>query len=642
MFDIIRDRKKFLMGFLMILIIPSFVLFGVEGYSRFNEGGEVVATVDGKDIKRAEWDQAHRQEAQRLREMLPSIDPALLDSEAARYESLERLVRQRVLATAAGELGLYTSDQRLARELQQNQAIASLRKPDGSLDIEGYRQLLSRQGMTPEMFEASVRADLSQRQVVQGVQASGFAATAMARPMLNAFFEQREVRVKTFATADFAARVTPSDADIESFYNQNQALFQAPEQADIEYLVLDAAAIQQGITLSEADLRSYYDQNAAQLSGAEERRASHILIGVPAGATPEQKAEARKKAEGLLAQAKADPAKFAELAKANSQDELSAANGGDLDFFGRGAMVPPFERAVFAMNKGQISDLVESDFGFHIIRLTDIKAPPVKPFAEVRAQIETQLKQQQAQRLFAESADTFGNLVYEQADSLQPAAERLKLRVQTAKGVLRTPTPGQTGVLANPRLLEALFAPEAIASKRNTEAIEAGSNQLVAARIVEHRPAHTQALAEVREQVRQRLVAQRAAELAREEAEKQLAAWRGGADTSALGAAATVSREAAQNLDPRVLDAALAADPKALPAWVGVSLGNQGHVVVQVSKVLPRGEVPAQRLAQEAQQVNQWWSSAEGEAYYQTLKERFKARIAVPRPASSAVPVAQR
>jgi len=636
MFDSIRDRKKFFMGILLILIIPSFVLFGVEGYTRFNEGGEAVATVDGKDIKRTEWDLAHREEAQRLRQMLPSIDPAMLDSEQARYETLERLVRDRVLATAATSFHLQTSDQRLARELQQNQAIASLRKPDGKLDVEAYRQLLARQGMTPEMFEASVRADLSQRQVLQGVQGTGFATAAMARPTLNAFFERREVRVKTFAATEFAARVSPSDADIESYYNQNQAQFQAPEQADIEYLVLDQAALQQGITLSEADLRSYYDQNAAQLSGAEERRASHILLSVPQGATPEQKAEVRKKAEGLLAQVKADPSKFAELAKANSQDPGSAANGGDLDFFGRGAMVPPFEQAVFALQKGQISDIVESDFGLHIIRLTDIKAPAAKPFAELRAQIEAQLKQQQAQRQFAESADVFGNLVYEQADSLQPAAARLKLRVQTAKGVLRTPTPGQTGVLANPRLLETLFAPETIANKRNTEALDLGGSQLVSARVIEHRPAHTRPLAEVREQVRARLVAQRAAELAREEAEKQLAAWKGGADAAALGATLTVSRETAQSIDPRVLEAALAADPKALPAWVSVPLGEQGQAVVQVTKVLPRGEVPAQRLAQEVQQVGQGWSGTEAQAYYESLKERFKVRILVPKPAAAA------
>ena len=243
MFDSIRDHKKYLMGFLLILIIPSFVLFGVEGYTRFSEGGETVATVDGKSIKRNEWEQAHRQESQRLREMMPTIDPAMLDSDEARYGTLERMVRERVLAAAAQKLNLYTSDQRLARELQSNPTIAAMRRPDGSLDVEAYRQLLSRQGMTPEMFEASVRADLSQRQVLQSVQDSGFAGSAMARMSLDAFFQKRQVRVKTFAAKDFASRVAPSDADIEAFYNQNQALFQATEQADIEYLVLDAAAL---------------------------------------------------------------------------------------------------------------------------------------------------------------------------------------------------------------------------------------------------------------------------------------------------------------------------------------------------------------------------------------------------------------
>ncbi|MBX3609888.1 MAG: SurA N-terminal domain-containing protein [Hydrogenophaga sp.] len=635
MFESIRDRKKYLMGFLLILIIPSFVLFGIQGYTSFFGRGEAVATVDGKDILREEWDQAHRQEVQRLRDAMPGIDAAMLDSDAVRYESLQRLVRQRVLATAATQLNLYTSDARLARELQQNPSIAALRKSDGSLDVEGYRQLLARQGMSPEMFEASLRNDLSQRQVLQAVQGTGFASTAMARPVLDAFFQQRELRVKTFAAGDFASQVKPSDADIEAFYNDNKASFQAPEQSDVEYIVLDAAALAKGISFTDAELRSYYDQNAAQLSGAEERRASHILLTLAKDATPEQKAEVRKKAEALLAQVKADPSKFAELAKANSQDPGSAANGGDLDFFGRGAMVPAFEQAVFSMKKGDISDIVETDFGLHIIELTDIKAPPVKPFAELKPQIEAQLKQQQAQRQYAESADTFSNLVYEQADSLKPAADRLKLQIQTAKDVLRTPVPGQTGVLANPRLLEALFSADAIDNKRNTTAIETGSNQLVSARVVAHRPARTLTLDEVRDQVRAQLVAKRSAELARETAEKQLAAWKGGADAAAMGAAVTVSRESAQSLDPRVLEAALSADPNALPAWLGVSLGEQGHAVVEVTKVLPRAEAPEQRLSQEVQQVGQGWAAAEGEAYYEMLKERYKVRILVPKPANA-------
>lgn len=632
MFDSIRNHKKYLMGFLMILIIPAFVLFGVEGYSRFNEGGEAVATVDGKEITKLEWDRAHQNESQRLREAMPTLDSRLLDSEAARYATLERLVRQRVLATAAQKLNLYTSDRRLAQDLQADETIASLRRPDGTLDVEAYRVLLGRQGMTPEMYEARVRADLSQRQVAQAIQGTSFATKALANVSLNAFFERREVRVAQFLSQDFAARVTPTDAEIEAFYNSNAQLFQAPELVDVEYLVLDAAALEQSVVLAEADVRAYYEQNAASLSGSEERRASHILLTVPQGASDTDKATVRERAAALLEQVKGAPQTFADVAKAESQDPGSAPGGGDLDFFARGAMVKPFEDAVYALQKGEISDLVETEFGFHIIRLTDIKAPPLKSFDEMRPQIEKDLKRQQAQRLFAESAEAFSNLVYEQPDSLQPAVERFKLSLQEVKGLTRQPSP-EAGVLANPSLIEAIFSPESIERKRNTEAIETGSGQLTSARVVQHSPARTLPLAEVRESVKERLVAQRAAELAREEGEKKLAAWKAGGDTAGLNAAVTVSRDNPQGVLPQVLTAALSADPKGLPAWVGVSLGDQGHAVVRVDKVLPREPGDEQRLAQEVQQYTQWWSAAEGQAYYDMLRERFKVRILVPEPA---------
>lgn len=632
MFDSIRNHKKYLMGFLLILIIPGFVLFGVQGFTDFRNRSEAVATVDGEDITKADWDQAHQAESQRLREAMPTLDAKLLDSEEARYATLDRLLRERVLAVAAQKAHLYTSDQKLARSLQQNEVIATLRKPDGSLDVEAYRQLLGRQGLTPEMFEARMRADLTQRQVTQGITDSGLAPAALAQVSLNAFFERREVRVQTFAAKDFGARVTPTDAEIEAFYSSNPALFQAKEQADVEYVVLDAAALAQGLTLNEADVRAYYEQNAARLSGNEERRASHILLTVAAGAPAAEKDAVRQKAQQLLEQVRKDPGSFAAVAKAESQDPGSAAKGGDLDFFARGAMVKPFEDAVFALQKGAISDLVESEFGFHIIQLTDIRAPKTRPFEEMRPEIEADLKKQQAQKLFSESAEAFTNLVYEQSDSLQPAADRFKLKLQTVKGLTREPR-ADAGVLGNQRLLGAIFAPDSVEKKRNTEAIETGSGQLTAARVQAYTPARTQPLAEVREQVRQRLVDQRAAELAREAGQQQLAAWKGGADSAAMPATVVASRDQSQGgLPTAVLNAALSASAKALPAWTGVDLGAQGYAVIKVEKVLPREAVDAQRQAQEVAQYGQWWAAAEGQAYYEELKSRLKARILVPEP----------
>lgn len=631
MFDSIRNHKKYLMGFLMILIIPSFVLFGIQGFTDSSDRGATVASVNGEDISQQEWDQAHRVEAQRLRESMPSLDAKILDSDEARYATLERLVRDRVLALAAQKLNLYTSDQRLARDLQQNEAIAALRRPDGSLDSEAYRQLVGRQGMTPEMFEARVRSDISVRQVTQGVESSGFAPAALAKVSLDAFFEQREVRVARFSAADFTSRVSLSDADIGAFYSSNPALFQAPEQADVEYLVLDAAALQGRVTLNEAEVRSYYDQNVARLSGNEERRASHILLTVPAGASATDKAQVRERAEALLAEVRKAPDTFGAVAKVNSQDPGSAANGGDLEFFARGAMVKPFEDAAFAMQKGAISDVVESDFGFHIIQLTDIKAPKQRSFEEMRAEIEADLKQKQAQKLFTETAETFTNLVYEQSDTFAAAAERLKLQVQTAQGVTRQPKPG-AGAIGNERLLNALFGADSVQNKRNTEAVETTSGQLASARIVQYTPARTRPLEEVREQVRTLLVAERAAKLAQEEGVQKLEAWKSGATAAELPAAVVVSRDKAQGLNLKVLREALNADTRSLPTWKGVNLGSEGYAVVKIEKVMPREARPEESMKQEVQQYSQWWSSAESQAYYDTLKTRFKASILVPTP----------
>ena len=628
MFESIRQHKKYLMGFLMILIIPSFVLFGVEGYSNANEGGEAVATVNGKEIKAAEWDAAHQAQIERLRQAMPTIDIKLLDTPEARYAALEILVQQRVMAVAAQELRIFTSDQRLQRDLQSNEVIASLRLPDGKLDIEAYRTLLARQGMSPDMFENQVRQDLSVQQITQGVLTSGFTTPAAAATGLKAFFERRQVRVAPFTAAQFTAQAVPTDADLQGHYQNNAAAFQTLEQADVEYVVLDAQAMAKDVRLKEADVRAYFEQNTAQWAGAQERRASHILFSLDPKADSAAQAQVKKKAETVLAEARQQPERFAALAKQHSQDPGSAAEGGDLNFFGRNAMVKAFEDVAFSLNKGQISDLVKTDFGWHIIRLTDIKEPPKPSFEALRAQIEDDLKKQQAQRLFAEAAETFTNMVYEQADSLQPVAERFKISVQTQAGLTRR-VQADAGIWSNDRLLSAVFSPDSIAKKTNTEAVELGSGRMAAARIVRYAPAATQPFEQVKDAVRARWVAQRAVELAQAQGEQSLAAWKGGAAASGLGESRTISRVAALGLSPEAINAVMSASAQALPAWVGVKLPNQGYVVIQVEQVLP-----AEGLGQaQDQQYAQAWTAAESKAYVDSLKSRFKAQILAPAPA---------
>ena len=632
MFESIRKHSKIVMFLLFLLIIPSFVLVGID-HSYFSEKSPVVARVDGHDITQAEWDNAHRQEVDRIRAQSPTADGRLLDSPSARYATLERMVRDRVLQAAARDMHLITSDARLARELQGIPAIANLKRADGSLDGEAYRALVGSQGLTPEGFENNVRREISVNQVMGSVMASSVGSNAQSKLALDALYQRREIQVASFNTADFASKISPTDEDLQSYYQAHTSKFQRAEQASVEYVVLDLDAVRAGITLSEEDLRTYYKENLDRLAGREERRVSHILVNASKDAPASERDKAKARAEELLAQVRKSPGSFAEVAKKNSQDPGSSTAGGDLGYIARGAMVKPFEDAVFAMKAGDISDVVETDFGFHVIKLADIKRPPTPTFESLRASLETELKQQQAQRKFAEVAEAFANGVYEQSDSLQPVADKLKLKIQKADGVTRTPAPDAKGALANPRFIEALFQPDSIEHKRNTEAVEIAASTMAAGRIVEYTSAQTMPFDAVRAQVRQLFVNEKAAELARKEGESKLAAWKSApSSATTLSPAIIVSRDQPRNQSRQVLDAALHAPVDNLPSWSGVDLGAQGYAVIKVARVIPREPADAAATAQQHQQYMQAWASAEALAYYEVLKQRLKVQIKAPRP----------
>ena len=634
MFDFVRKHTKVMMFLMFLLIIPAFVLVGVDGFRRLGDGGDAVATVGSHNITQGEWDAAHKTEADRLRASSPNLDAKQLDTPESRFITLERLVRERVLAEAVKDAHLSTSDARLARELQQSPTIASLRRPDGSLDVERYRQLAASQGLTPEGFEASVRNQLSLRQVEAGLMSTAFSPATLADVALNAFYERREVQISRFSPSDYAGKITPTDAEVEAYYQANPILFQATESASIEYVVLDLETVKKSIVLNEQDLKSYYEQNVTRLSGKEERRASHVLINAPKDMPADNRKKARERAEALLAQVRKSPDSFADVAKKNSQDAGSAANGGDLDFFGRGAMVKPFEDAAFALKKGAISDVIESDFGFHIIKLTDVKEPKQRSFEELRPSIEADLRTQQAQRKFAETAEAFTNGVYEQSDTLGPVAERLKLEVKTVNDLQRTPAPGAKGVLGSPKFLAAVFSPDSIEKKRNTEAVEVATNQLAAARITQYSASRTRPLAEVKANVVARLVASRAAEMAKKEGTQKLTDWKTNAPNN-LPASLVITREGQQTVPSQMLDTVLQADTTNLPTWVGVDLGPQGYAVVRINKVMSRSPAAPTMAEQERKQYAQWVVGAENQAYYKMLSQRFKVQFKAPRPSKT-------
>ena len=641
MFDFVHRNAKIMQFVLFLLIVPSFAFVGIDGYNRMLNSSEDVAKVDGRGIKQTELDVAYKNELERIRAANPSVDIKLLDTPDAKYATLERLVREQVIGAAARAAHFETSDQRLANELQSDPTIASLRQPDGKIDKERYKLLVGSQGLTPEMFETRVRSQISSRQVFKGIQGSGFTTNAVGDVALNAFLQKREVQVVAFEAASFASKVTLTDADLETYYKANQALFQSPEQANIEYVVLDIETIKKSITVSDEELKSYYEQNQARLATQEERRASHILITSPKSAPAADREKAKAKAQALLDAVNKAPATFAEVAKGNSQDPGSAVKGGDLDFFARGAMVKPFEDAAYALKKGDISTLVESDFGFHIIQLTDIKSAKQRSFEETKPELVEDVKKQQAQKKFAELAETFTNAVYEQSDSLKPIADKLKLEVKTAANVTRSAAAGATGVLANPKFLNAIFSTDAIEKKRNTEAFEVASKQLVSGRISQYTAARTLPLAEVKDRVREKLVVVRSFELAKKEGMEKLAAWKAAPATAVMPAAVEIARNQPQNLPAQIVEAALKAETTKLPDFVGVEVPGRAYYVAKINKVLPPVATDDATAKQGRVQVSQAWVAAEDQAYYNLLKQRFKTDIKLAKPAVKANPLSQ-
>ena len=626
MFDFVRNHNRILQFILLVLIVPAFVLTGVyQGYHAFMDSSTDVARIDGQRITEAELENAHREQVDRLRRQMPGIDAKLFDSPEMRAQSLELLVRDKVVRTAAAKANVITTDARLQRIFATDPQLAFLRNADNSLN----ESVLVSQGMSAATFERRLRDDLTAGQYLQGISATAVASKQVVARAMDAYLQQREVQVRQLRTAAFLAKVNPTPAELEAFYKDpsNSGAFQAPESADVEYVVLDLESLKKQVTVTEEDARKLYTAEVAKrFSTPEERRASHILIKAEKDASSAERAKAKAKAQGLLAEAKKSPAAFAELARKNSDDPGSAERGGDLDFFGRGSMVKPFEDVAFGLKPGETSDVVETDFGYHIIHLVAVRGGEKKSFESVRGEIDTELKAQAAQKRYAEASVEFTNLVYEQPDSLKPAADKFKLEVQTARGITRKAAAGATGPLANAKLLEALFAADALRNKRNTEAVEVGPSQLAAARVREYSPARRLPMAEVAQELRTRVAQQQAKALARKEGEAALEQARKTPAADLADKTIVVSRVSNQDLPQPVLDAVLKARPNQLPRIESIDLGEQGVAIIKVVKVLGRDEKAGDE-ASLAGRYAQSWGEAETQAYTRSLRTRLNVQV---------------
>jgi len=620
-FDFVRNNKRLMQGLLALIILP-FAFFGIDSYQRLFGGGGDIATVDGSSIAANEFNHALERQKDQLRSVLGrNADASLLDSPQMRNELLEQLISQRLLLAYGAKNNLVVNDELLRETIA---AVPAFQEA-GKFSLDQYRALLRGQNMTEAMFEQGLRRDLVLQQIAAGIADSGFVSKTAARQALTLLSEQREVAEVVFGPGAYAASVKVTPETVQRYYQENPKQFEIPEQVRVEYVVLspDAIAAQEPVSLEDA--RKWYQEHLAQYQQSEQRQASHILIA--AGKDDKERAAARKKAEDVRKEVLQSPGKFAELAKKYSQDPGSSGSGGDLGFFARGAMVKGFEDAAFRLKTNEVSDVVESDFGFHVIRVTAIRPERTVAFEDARPAIEKELAKQRVGRKFAEAAETFSNIAYEQPDSLKPLTERFKLKPATS-GWIDKGAPAKEGPLANSKLVAAVFGDDAIKNKRNTEVVEVGPSTLAVARVVEHRPAAMKPFDAVKADIEARLRRQEGAAVARKTGSDKLATL--GAGTGGdlkWSAPRTVSRDNPGGMRSEALREVFRADPAKLPVYVGVDLGQDGYAIYRVSKVSASDKLDASRLRSAEAGLARQEAIGEYEAFVEGLRSRAKVEV---------------
>ena len=627
MFDFVQEKKRLVQIVLALIILP-FAFWGVDSYRRSGDA-EAPATVDGTKITQQEFENALRQQQDRMRQMLgANFDVAMFDTPEMKRAVMDNLVAQRLLVVRAKAAGLAVTDEQVQQIISGIEAFQS----NGSFDKKRYEAALASQNMSPLMFEARLRDELLGQQVRDAYVQNGFASNVVADNIIRLNEQQRVVSVSSISFQSFIAQGKVEEAELKKYYELNQKEFLSPEQARVEYVKFSVDGLLGKVEVTPDEVRQYYDVHQSDFGTLEERQAAHILIAAAATAPQAEQDAAKAKAEKVLQQVKQNPAKFAELAKQNSQDPGSAASGGDLGFFGRGMMVKPFEDAAYALKQSEISGLVKSDFGYHIIKLIAIKPSRLLPFDEARESIANKLRLQKAADKFAELAEKFSNTVYEQSDTLKPAADLAGAKIEQSGWMIKGAVAGEPWTA---KMLQAIFADEVVKNKRNTAAIEVANNTLVAARILEHKPAAVRALSEVQEGIRQKLLHQQALDLAAKQGKALLEQLqRGDKPELSWSPVQNITRAQRGTLDVGLVRQIFQVNASKLPQYVGAEAAQNGYLLVRVDAV-KEGEKPDDvKRARYAQQLRQLTGEEMFLAYLSDAKQQATIKVKLPEAAT--------
>lgn len=600
----------------MIFIIPSFVVTGIYSYNRMSDSENDLATVGDTSITMMDFDNAKRQYLDNFRrQMGQSFKPNMLDTAEARASILAALISDRAISLEIASEYMNVGEADAINLVKQAPAF----QRDGKFSTEAYQQFLNSMGKSDEQFVLELRRDLTRQMLLSAVSQTTQASNTVAQRIHDLLTEERTIRTFEIKPTAFLKSVSVTDAEAQSYYDQNKSLFAVPESVDIEYVVLSPESYK-NIKASEDDIKTFYEQNLQRFSTPEERRASHILIAVNNEKTD---ADAKKEADEIYKQLQADPSKFAQLAKSKSADPGSARQGGDLGFFQKGMMVPEFDNAVFSGKKGDLVAPVKTQFGYHIIKIVDVKAAQAKPLKEVRGEIEALYQQQAAIRAFAEDAENFSNMVYEQSESLQPVAERFGLKIQTVKNVTRD----FEDQLINPNVIEALYGYDVLEDKRNSNAIEVASNTLLSARVTAHHKQTVKTFDEVKGDIVATLKNQKATEAARAQGSADIAKLldKKSAGTK-FGDKTVISRERPGAYAYEVVTAALRPEANKLPTYTGVQTQDGSYFVIEVQSS-KKIEASPEQLAMRKAELAQLYSNPEQAAFISGLETKFGTQI---------------
>jgi len=624
---------------LLLLIVPSFVFVGAQGYETFSTNEPEVATVNGKGITTTEFENARRSHIDRERQRLGTrFELARVDNPETRRQLLDDLINRRVLEAVAIDNRFSVSD----GALRNNVASYPAFQDNDQFSAERYRQVLTAQGLSPAMFETSVRQDLAVQQVLNPLVDTAVLPDVVSARLDSALTQRRTVQVRRFAANDFKSQIQLSDADLKTWYDANSKALQIPQNVDVQYLVLDEAAATAGIKVPEEEVAKYYEQNKARFGTPERRRVSHIMIEVPSGASEQVRREAQAQAAKLAEQAHANPAGFADLAKQNSQDAGSATQGGDLGWVNPGSLPQDLFAALSTLKVDEVSDVVSSPSGLHILKLTALDAGKQESLDQVRDRITTEIRRQLAAERFGELSTALRKASADQSTSLDAAASATGLTVRRANGVARTGLLPAAQVADNaavaspdaemlntPRVRDTLFSNEVLNQKLNSGVIELAADQLLIVRAAEVHAQRVPPLADVSDRVRSTLLDERSLEAARHAGEALLAEVKASpADAPApagFDSARPVSRQNPGDLSRAVLMDVSRMPVTPLPGYSGVADGRS-YVVTRLSAVEKGDPNPAMQ-AQLIDQTTAMWGDAESRAVLKMLRDQYKAKI---------------